>query len=181
MRLWRARPPADAALRDWLAAPGSLTRRLCERFDGFTLRRLRQGAARPNRDEASSLGIDPRRRALVREVLLMGEGKPLVFGHSVVALRHLRGPWRSLRGLGGRPLAEALYLDPRIRRGPLLFRRLDARHPLYRRVGEELGELPPTLWARRSLFRRRGAALLVCEVFLPGVWAGGRRELRRAA
>jgi chorismate-pyruvate lyase len=32
-------------------------------------------------------------------------------------------------------------------------------------------ELSPRLWARRSVFSREGAPLLVTEVFLPGVLA----------
>jgi chorismate--pyruvate lyase len=171
--MWHSRPPAGHRLGGWLASSGSLTRRIKAACGQFRVSRLRQGAGRPHRDEADPLGLRARRLALVREVVLMGDGRPLVFGHSVVALRHLRGPWRSLRRLGSRPLAEALYLDPTIRREPLAYCRLDARHPLHRRICADLGAMPPKLWARRSLFRRQGAPLMVTEVFLPDILRAG--------
>lgn len=167
--MWHSRPPALGRLSAWLASPGSLTRRIRRACGDFRVRRMRQHAARPHADEAGPLGLGAFRLALVREVVLMGDGRPLVFGHSVVARGYLRGPWRSVRFLGSRPLAEALYLDPTIRREALAFCRLDRRHPLYRRICKDLGAMPPTLWARRSLFRRQGAPLMVTEVFLPDI------------
>jgi chorismate--pyruvate lyase len=168
---WSVQLPAERRLRDWLVSPGSLTHRIKLAHADFRVQRLRQQAARPNPDEIGVLGLRAGRLALVREVVLFGSSRPLVYGHSVVALRHLDGPWRAVCGLGIRPLAEALYIDPAIRREPLAYRRLDARHPLYRRVCADLGDMPATLWARRSLFRRQGAPLLVTEVFLPQIVA----------
>jgi chorismate--pyruvate lyase len=167
--MWHALPPADPRLRRWLTSSGSLTRRICASFAGFHLRRVRQRVGRANADEAVILGVSRRDPVLVREVVLLAAGRPLVFGHTVVALRHLRGPWRTLRFLGSRPLAEALFLDPAIRREPLAYGRIGAVHPLYRRIAAAVGAAPTGLWARRSLFRRRGAPLLVTEVFLPGI------------
>jgi chorismate--pyruvate lyase len=169
--MWGSRAPADRRLREWLSSPGSLTRRIQAVSAEFRVQRLCQGAARPYPDETDRLGLRAGRFALVREVVLMGDGRPLVFGHSVARMRDLRGAWRSLRGLGSRPLAEALYGDPMIRREALEYSRLDERHPLYRRVRAALGPLPRLLWARRSLFRQRGAPLMVSEVFLPEVLA----------
>jgi len=107
---------------------------------------------------------------MTREVLLYCGERPVVYAHTVLAPRGLRGPWRMVAGLGRRPLGAALFSDPRLRRRPLRFRRLAARDALYRRAAEVdnpgLGAAP---WARRSLFVRRRAALLVTEVFLPGM------------
>ncbi|MDH5263692.1 MAG: chorismate lyase, partial [Betaproteobacteria bacterium] len=79
--------------------------------------------------------------------------------------------WRGLRGLGSRPLAEALFTDPLVARGPLEFVRIDARHPLGRRVRQVFGRDFPVLWARRSRFVKHGRPLLVTEVFLPELLA----------
>jgi chorismate--pyruvate lyase len=166
---WGAQLPADRRLRDWLVSAGSLTRRIKSAHADFRVRRLRQLAARPNRDEVEVLGLRADRLALVREVVLFGDGRPLVYGHSVVALRHLDGPWRAVVGIGSRPLAEALYSDPAIRRDALAYCRLDVRHALHRRVSADVGTMPATLWARRSLFWRQEAPLMVTEVFLPEI------------
>jgi len=80
----------------------------------------------------------------------------------------------SLRGLGNRPLAEALFTDPLVSRRPLEFVRVDFRHPLWKRARQVFGKPFPALWARRSLFMKRGRPLMVTEVFLPALL-----ELRR--
>jgi len=175
---WSPRPPAERPLRTWLTAPGSLTSRIRAVYSGFRVARLRQRAARPFADESALIGVRGAGLAVCRDVVLYAGQRPLVFGHSIVAPRHLMGPWRAVKFLGSRPLAEALYADAAVRRRPLQFARLDARHPLYRRVCADLGSMPATLWARRSLFVRHGAPLLVTEVFLPHI-AGRERETLR--
>jgi chorismate--pyruvate lyase len=96
-----------------------------------------------------------------------------VFAHSVIDAGALRGRWRWLAGLGARPLGEALFRDPRVRRGPLAYRQLRAPDPRYLGAAAELSArgqpVPPGLWARRSVFRAGGRQLLVTEVFLPAV------------
>jgi chorismate--pyruvate lyase len=166
---WTAHLPLDRALASWLRGGGSLTARLRHRAADFGMRRLAQftGAALP--DEKGSRLLPRQRGAVVREVLLMGGARPLVFAHSVAATSSLNGPWRELRGLGGRPLAELLFADPRARREPLRYALLRVSDPLGRRVRRALPEIAFPLWARRSVFRHRGVPLLVTEVFLPAL------------
>jgi chorismate--pyruvate lyase len=166
---WSARLPQDRRLRDWLFSTGSLTRHIRERCREFRVVRLRQSPLRPYPDELPVLDLGFARRALVRDVILYGDAQPLIFGHSIVALDDLNGPWRPVRSLGNRPLADALYADPLIVRAPLAFCKLGTSHPLYRRVSADLGALSGDVWARRSLFRSRSAPLLVTEVFLPAI------------
>jgi chorismate--pyruvate lyase len=134
---------------------------------------VRQGLRFPNEDEYRQLGQPTHRRALVREVVLHAGGRPVVLAHSIAAWRDLSGTWRGLRGLGSRPLAEALFTDPLVSRGPLEFVRIDSRHPLGRRARQVFGRGLPVLWARRSRFLKRGRPLLVTEVFLPELLALG--------
>lgn len=155
--------------RDWLRDHGSLTLRLQRRCDRFRVRRLRQELAQPNPDERRALHLRAGQRALVREVLLLCGDEALVFAHSVIPSRGLRGPWRGLSRLGHKPLGAALFADPRVRRHPLTSRRLDRRHPLYRALAVFSPALPRQLWARRSLFELDGQPILVTEVFLPAV------------
>lgn len=169
---WKTRPAATGApprLRPWLADPGSLTARIVARCADFRVRVLCEARARPFPDERALIGLPPRRHAWTREVLLIADGVPVVFAHSVLAPRDLTGAWHMARAIGARPLGAALFADPGIRRGTLFAARLTATHPLHRRACAAVGLDLPTLWARRSLFCRLGRPLLVTEAFLPGI------------
>lgn len=164
--------------RGWLADQGSLTHRLKQRCRHFSVRPVRVGLSRLNRDESPPLGLRVAQLAYVREVLLHCDGKPVVFAHSVVPVNSLRGPWAGVTRLGSRPLGEALFSNPRVTRGCLQYRRIPARHALARqagRAGIALSGQP--LLARRSLFTLHGHPLMVTEVFLPEILsiAGGRK------
>jgi chorismate lyase len=172
MNRWkRLAPPHTDPWRPWLAWRGSLTWRIAARARGFAVEVIRQGLHIPNEDEYRQLGQPTHRRALVREVVLHAAGTPVVLAHSIASWRDLSGPWRGLRGLGSRPLAEALFTDPLVTREPLEFVRIDRRHPLGRRARQVFGRDFPVLWARRSRFVKRGRPLLVTEVFLPALLA----------
>src|SRR5262245_66686565 len=94
---WHESPPLGAGeYRTWLVAPGSLTQRLGEHCDKLTVRRLFQGLQRPVHDEATCVGLIASRYAHVREVLLVADGVPVVFAHSITAPESLRGAWRAL-------------------------------------------------------------------------------------
>ena len=53
------------------------------------MRVLRQGPWVPNEDEYRRLGQPTHRRALVREVVLLADGVPVVLAHSIAAWRAL--------------------------------------------------------------------------------------------
>ena len=164
---WRSAPPPHPhPLHAWLASRGSLTARIVEHFDDFNLVRLMQLTARPYTDERRELGLRMHESAVVREVLLRDGATPLVFAHSVTTRRDLRGAWRGLSRLGARPLAEMLFHDAAVVRLPIEYRRIDCRHPLYRRAQEVAPFASSSVWARRSVFQRHGRPLLVTEVFL---------------
>ncbi|MBL8471307.1 MAG: chorismate lyase [Rhodocyclaceae bacterium] len=160
---------AAGAYAAWLAEAGSLTARICRACSRFRVEVLAQHMARPLADEACTLHSSSGRIARVREVLLHADGRPVVFAHSAVNPDHERGAWHLLSGLGARPLGSLLFADPCIARGVLEWRRLDARHPLYRRAAAACPRPPQEFWARRSVYRRDGRPLLVTEVFLPAV------------
>ncbi|MDD4911447.1 MAG: chorismate lyase [Sideroxydans sp.] len=177
----------DAALRPWLHDHGSLTQRIQQRCEKFSVQPVRSGLARIAFDEATILGIAPHHLAYSREVFLLADGKPVVFAHSTTACEHLRGAWKAMSGLGNRSLGSLLFTHPLVIRQPLRFKALRSHHPLHvgrvspqgfsyplgvtRHVGlkPDLPIIPDTLWARRSLFTLHGAPLLVTEVFLPEI------------
>ena len=110
----------------------------------------------------------------VREVVLSVEGTPFVAAHSIAPLAVSVGVWQAMRRLRTRPLAELLYSDSSVSRSALVSRRLTARHPLYRLAAREISGTQPhpqALVARRSVFERHGAPLMVTECMLPALWA----------
>jgi chorismate--pyruvate lyase len=162
------RPTVPAPLFPLLSHRGSLTARLKTRCPQFQVKVLRQGLGLPLEDERALLGLRRGELAWIREVLLCDGDVPLVFAHSILPRTHVRGAWNLFAGLGARPLGEVLFTDPRVARQALHFKRLSARHPLYRRMGSD-PKIPTqalSLPARRSLFYRRGRSLLVTEAFL---------------
>ncbi|HEX8987905.1 MAG TPA: chorismate lyase [Rhodocyclaceae bacterium] len=171
-RHWQPRPLhglAPKRLRPWLTDPNSLTARIAARCRSLQVRVLRTGLLRPFEDERRLVGLARKHLAWTREVLLVADGEPVVFAHTVLAPRKLRGAWRMATGVGGRPLGAALFAQPRIARGPLHCERLDGSHPLHRRAEAALGKTLPVLWGRRSRFLFAGSPLLVTEVFLPEI------------
>ena len=168
---WHCAPPShgDAhfgKLHPWLTSRGSLTSRLTAKVERFNLVRLIHHAQVPNVDERRELGLRDREFAIVREVLLRDGDTPLVFAHSLVARSDLRGVWRGLSRLGSRPLAEMLFLDAAVTRLPMEYKKIDRRHPLYRRAQDVAPFAAASVWARRSVFLKSGRPLLVTEVFL---------------
>ncbi|KQW45494.1 MULTISPECIES: chorismate lyase [unclassified Roseateles] len=163
------------SLRDWLRAPGSLSRRLARLGERFEVQVLRQGVAPFRALERAALGLPPRGLTVVREVILRVDGEPLVWARSAVHQRATTGPWRALKGLGTKPLAHLLYDDPAISRSELQPRRL-SRHGHTRRHAERqwlaatgAAASPQMLWSRHSVFSRGGAQLRVMELFAPAL------------
>lgn len=171
---WLKRPPRATVppqLRPWLTDPASLTARICMRCETFSVQVLRQCLTVPHRDEATLLGLRRGELAWLREVLLIADGRPVVFARSLLPRRNVRGAWNLFHGIGARPLGAALFADPRISRRALACTRIDRRDARYHRASAAAAplRLPPGLWARRSLFRLHGRALLVSEMFLPPI------------
>jgi chorismate--pyruvate lyase len=169
---WHRRPaPGAGRYHAWLIDRGSLTDRICARCDAFRVEVVSQGLRRATRDERFLFGARAR-QTLVREVYLWCGDVPVVFAHSVAHRGDLRRAWRSLAGLGSRPLGAALFANPRVRRQALRFRELSTHDELHARALARAGKAGWTaLWARRSLFTLGRSPILVTEVFLPGILA----------
>lgn len=162
---WRRQPAGllSATLRSWLCEPASLTARCLHHCLSFRVRVLAQGR-RPALDEGGRASLP------MREVLLECDGVPVIFARSVLssARSGRLGAW--FAGLGNRSLGSLLFRYPGFVREEIEYLRLDARHPLYRRVCAVAGEAPH-FWARRSRHHLGGASVLVTEVFLPAITA----------
>jgi chorismate--pyruvate lyase len=173
------------SLQRWLSAPGSLTARL--RLHGHvTVEVLSQGRQTLWPQERAVLGAQ---QGYVREVALRIDGRPAIWARSCTTLRAVKGPWRAVKGLGTRPLAELLFEHGRVRRDPLVALRLARQSPQRCHLSREWRGLKTTetkapvaplpSWTRRSVFRHQGHPLQVLESFSPWVTlltAGPRRR-----
>jgi chorismate lyase len=183
---WRVAPlPAfGPAQKDWLTRGGSLTAHL-RTLGQVEVRVTREAVDLPWPDERAALGLAPRERAWVREIALVVDGVPFVAAHSATPLAASHGVWQAMRSLRTRPLAELLYSDSGVARSALVSRRVNARHPLHALAARQtMGHAPHVFLARRSVFERQGAPLLVTECMLPALWlhlagvaAGGMRTV----
>lgn len=156
-------------VRGWLQNRGSLTRLLQLRCKDFHVEPVFQSLATASEDELAVLGLRSRELAHVREVYLYCGKIPVVFAHSVVARKNLRGAWCGLSNLGNKSLGTMLFTNPVVKRTPLQFKKLNSDHPLFHRVCLDLQVTPHSLWARRSLFSLHDQPILVTEVFLPSI------------
>lgn len=168
---WLNNPIGSGDYRSWLTDVGSLTQRLQRRCTEFAVQALSQSHHHPSYDEASVLQLPIRASVLHREVLLLCRHQPMVFAHSVLPHKSLRGRWQQLRRLGNRSLGSALFSNPQVIRTPLSYRKLRHGHALFEAATLHLLHPPSHLWARRSVFRWKTASILVTEVFLPEVIA----------
>lgn len=167
---WLARPAQvaggerSARLTGLLTEPGSLTAAL-QRHGRVTVKVLSQAMARPNADERMLLDLRAQQLCMVREVVLYVDGQPWVFAHTLANAK----AQALLKRAGRRPLATVLFADPRVTAKALYFHRINARHPLRSKITTRAtrtthGMAPSD--ARRSMFVRGPARLLVTEVFL---------------
>ncbi len=166
---WIMKPVLSHAHQSWLIDNGSLTARLQQRYHKFSVQPLTVKYARPNQDEAALLHLPIDKTALVREVLLVGDGLPVVFAHSVLPRNSLRGAWRGLGKLGSKPLGATLFANPKVKRTPLSYKKLSSNHALYLHATQHLTIKPLYVWARRSVFSLNCANIMVTEVFLPHI------------
>lgn len=162
---------APLAMVDWLTNRDSLTARLVARSEVFRVQRVHQGRALCLQDEYAQLDLPKRQMVLEREVVLRCDEVAVVYAHTVMSLSANASQWPLFASLGNRSLGTTLFSDPLVARGQLQFARLNMRHHLIQRMSalNLIEDNTKTLFARRSVFERKGSKLLVTEVFLPQI------------
>ena len=149
--------------RAWLLDDGSLTARLSALGD-FQVRRLYQDWQFPLPSERRLLNQPIRQLALVREVALTLDGKPVVFARSVFPHSSLTGRLAHLRRLHNQSLGAILFRDPAMQRSPFEVAWLEGGSDY---LPAELRQSAGT-WGRRSRFTIDDRDLMVSEIFLQG-------------
>ncbi len=171
---WRKRQHSffallEPAIKSWLFDTGSLTARLIDYCDGgFSVKVLSVKREEPTPDEVVALGLIPGHLALIRQVLLYCDDRPLVYARTVIPLSSLRGALWGLVVLGNKPLGAVLFADKTMRRKPLEITLLTKGHKCYAWTQHSGTE---HIWGRRSVFTLKNKDLLVSEFFLPSLFS----------
>ncbi len=131
------------ALKPWLIDDKSLTHKLRQAFDDFSVEVLSQKVAAPYTNELDVLNCDT--KVIVREVNLLGNYQAVVFARSVIPIT---SDTQDLFSIGDKPLGEILFNDNNIKRG-----KMQITHT-------------GNIWGRRSTFTIGQTKLLVSEFFL---------------
>jgi chorismate--pyruvate lyase len=166
---WLKKPLLSGKIKPWLQDHQSLTLRLQQHYKKFQVLPLSVAYGKAYADESKMLNISPRTFVLKRDVFLQGDEKNVVFAHSVLPKKILRGQWMGLKSLGAKPLGAMLFANPQVKRTALRYKKLSRQHVLNKSLQKYMADAPKLLWARRSVFSYRGAEMIVTEVFLPHI------------
>lgn len=150
----------------YVVETGSLTERLKAKAGGtFHVRVLEEGPAALAAEDATLLSAKPGESAFLRQVYLCGS-EPLVYARSLALGEGAH--W--LQELGDNPLGSKVFAVKKdVQRSPIEATHLSPGQPLFDAAVARLGSKPTELWARRSLLKVKGAAILIYECFLPGL------------
>lgn len=155
----------------WLMDETSLTERLINACSQqFTVKVLNQSWVKPTQSEQKLLSIRQCEKVLLRQVILYCGNKPVVYAHSLIPLKTLRGKHKRLGCLKNKPLGKYLFSKPYLKRSSLQWSLIKQNSALYRIIAKN-NTLEGDIWGRRSLFHLKQKKILVSEYFLPAIQA----------
>jgi chorismate lyase len=166
------RPCQDLSpvLSSWLFDRGSLTARLKQHCNDFTVIVLNSGRGTISALERL-LFPDTKMPLNCREVLLVCDGIPQVYARSLIPDITLESNEMGLKQLGNNSLGQILFQAPHAHRGEIEATSFDKKSTIARLANQLDLPMSHDLWGRRSLFNLQQYPLLVSEVFLPGSFA----------
>lgn len=144
----------------WLLEQGSITQRLRQSYPCLTVEICQEGLDVPLPDEALKLGIGKNSPVWVRSVLLQQQARPLIRARTVIPDGSDTNPWHRVQRLGQQPLGELLFQLTDLERSDFEFTLTNGE---FQNV--QASDATARL-ARRRVFHRRGAPLLLTEVFM---------------
>lgn len=152
---------APFPLKHWLLDKGSLTAKLRQTCPKMNVKVLSETWQLPMAEEAKLLGLSYNQKAWVRCVVLHCQGQPLVYARTVIPNCQAGNPWFGLKQLGNQPLGEVLFQLKNIRRSHFEISEIKGR-----RWPQLKGFDRSDTLARRSIFWKKQAPLLLTEAFL---------------
>lgn len=160
----------DRKVQALLTLKTSLTAKLKSFCPTLEVVVLSEAFEKPLPSEAVRLYLPPTEEAWVRCVLLQCNEKNWIYARTVIPKLDAQNPWYELQTLGNKPLGEVLFEIPSIQRTEFEFSKDKLAiwpHLLHTLpAGNNLHEG----FARRSVFGKEQAPLLLTEVFLPEVF-----------
>ncbi|MEH0873616.1 chorismate lyase [Pectobacterium cacticida] len=134
---------------DWMMETQSMTQRLKHYCTQLKVVLCHEGFITPQALGEEGEQLPPDERYWLREVVLYGDGRPWLFGRSIVPQRTLNATDSALMKIGAEPLGRYLFAQESLTRD-------------YIHIGCGEG-----VWARRSRLCLSGYPLLLTELFLP--------------
>lgn len=160
---WDSVTVPDAYLKNWLLDTGSLTERLQSQCRQFSVAVIGQRPIPLDLEELNQLDGKNSNSLKwhVREVMLLGDGRPWVFARSIIPQSLCEG---DLAQLGNKPLGKIIFNDSRFSRSG--FQLCQVKNPNQWLTGIGVHNRT-SLWGRRSVFSFENLKMSVAEVFLP--------------
>jgi len=168
---WFAEPDlhqlsADPSATSWLRERGSLTERLRHQWGDVAVHLLDEGLAIPLPHESARLTLAPVTLAWVRCVLLVCREQPRVYARTVIPDWNPLNPWAEVQRLGRQPLGELLFRLPDLQRSGFEWSQGWTWPHADHWTGHASAPARPEPLARRCVFVRKEAPLLLTEAFL---------------
>lgn len=153
----------------WLLDDRSLTERIISACSGqFSVVVLTQKWVLPNQQERCLLEIAARQKVLLRQVILYCGDKPVVFAHSLIPLKTLKGQHIQLKFLKNKALGKYLFSKPYLIRSKIQWSLISNQSDQHKIMSQSF-DLKQPMWGRRSLFNLKQKKLLVSEYFMPDI------------
>ncbi len=155
---------------NWLIRPFVLSdalKRVCSKFE---VKCISQEFGFMNDDEAEVLNCTTLDLGMVRQTLLIGDDKNLVYARVAIPKQTYIHNRDMLRIIGDKPIgASFLYNNPKISRSIFQFKLLTPGDQLFQNAVVGLQEKPNELWARRSIFYVYNDPMIISEVFFENI------------
>jgi chorismate--pyruvate lyase len=155
---------------NWLVLPNNLTETIKKTGATFSLNVLKQSFDKPYADEINAFHDYPidASFALIRKVILEGDGLPMIFARVIVPEATYLNYQEAFTHLGNAAIGNTLlYNDDNVVRKRFEYKLVTEQDDIFHELKTlNKKEDADNLWARRSIFVMPKGYLLITEVFL---------------
>ena len=141
----------DKKILNWLYEEGSITSKISSTAD-FKLEVLNDALGKAKPSEYQDINIEPQ-IIRVREVVLYGDDKPVVYARSIIPLLASSKGYSSLGKIGNKPLGDLIFQSK-------LFIKTDRFFAKFKASNDEI------VWGRKTYYLIKGYPFSIMEVFL---------------
>ena len=141
----------DEGMLDWLHEEGSITHRISSKAN-FKLEIINDCMGQAEPSEYTALNIDSQ-TVRIREVLLYGNNKPLVYAKSIIPLLTSSKGYTGLQKIGNKPLGDLIFKSALFVQTDRLFAEFKTEHG-------------NTVWGRKTHYSIKGYPMSIMEVFI---------------